>query len=121
MNFLGYTPSALGYHTEFSYILFSFVVITFFFLIQLSLFRSICGFSLLYVFKLTNLFMAVLGLHCCTGFCLVAASGGYSLVAVHRLPIEVASLVAEHRLGSCGTWALLLQSMWDLPGSGLEP
>ena len=63
----------------------------------------------------------MLGLHCCTGFCLVAASGGYSLVAVHRLPIEVASLVAEHRLGSCGTWALLLQSMWDLPGSGLEP
>ena len=42
--------------------------------------------------------MAVLGLHCCTGFCLDAASGGYSLVAVHRLPTEVASLVAEHGL-----------------------
>ena len=32
------------------------------------------------------------------GFFLVAASRGYSLVAVHRLLIAVASLVAEHRL-----------------------
>ena len=22
---------------------------------------------------------------------------------------------------SCGAWALLLQSMWDLPGPGMEP
>ena len=29
---------------------------------------------------------------------LVVASGGYSLVAVHRLLIAVASLVAENRL-----------------------
>ena len=29
---------------------------------------------------------------------LVVASGGYSLVGVHRLLIAVASLVAEHRL-----------------------
>ena len=35
------------------------------------------------------LFLAVLDLHCCTGF---------SLVAVHRLLIVVASLVAEQRL-----------------------
>ena len=32
------------------------------------------------------------------GFSPVAASGGYSLVAVHRLLIAVASLVVEHRL-----------------------
>ena len=32
------------------------------------------------------------------GFSLVVASGGYSLVAVHRLLIAVASLVAEPRL-----------------------
>ena len=31
-------------------------------------------------------------------FSLVAASGGYSLVAVHDLLIAVASLVADHRL-----------------------
>ena len=41
--------------------------------------------------------MAVLGLHCCSGFSLAVASGGCSLV-VCRLRIAVASLVAEHGL-----------------------
>ena len=27
----------------------------------------------------------------------------------------------EHRLSSCGAWAELLHSMWDLPRTGLEP
>ena len=45
-------------------------------------------------------FLAVLGLRCCTGFSLVAASGGYSLVAACRLLMAVASLVAEQ--GLCG-------------------
>jgi len=27
----------------------------------------------------------------------------------------------EHRLSGCGSWALLLHSMWDLPGSGIKP
>ena len=27
----------------------------------------------------------------------------------------------EHRLGSCGTWAQLLQGIWDLPELGIEP
>ena len=49
------------------------------------------------------LFLAVLGLHCCIGFCLVAATGGSSLAAVHGLLVAVASLVAEH--GLWGTWA----------------
>ena len=31
------------------------------------------------------------------------------------------SRALEHRLSSCGTWAQLLHSMWDLPGPGLEP
>ena len=39
--------------------------------------------------------MAELGLHCCLGFSLVAANGGYSLVAV-------ASLVAQHGLQMLG-------------------
>ena len=43
------------------------------------------------------IFLAVLGLYCFVGFSLVAASGGYSLVGVHRLLIAVASL-AEHGL-----------------------
>ena len=67
--------------------------------------------------------MALLGLHCYMGFSLVAVTGGYSLVVVHGLLIEVAFLVKhglygavwyagfsscsswllEHRLNSCGT------------------
>ena len=37
--------------------------------------------------------MAVLGVHCCVGFSLVAASQGYSLVAVYELLIVVVSPV----------------------------
>ena len=44
------------------------------------------------------LFLTVLGLRCSMDFSLVAASGGYSLVAAHRLLMAVASLVAEHGL-----------------------
>ena len=35
---------------------------------------------------------------CCVGFSLVAVSRGSSLVAVYRLLIAVASLIAEHGL-----------------------
>ena len=87
--------------------------------------------------------LAVLGLCCCTGFSLVAASGGYSLV-VSGLFIAVASLVErrlqgmqasvvvahglsscdsqalELRLSSSGAEAQLLHSMWDPPGLGIE-
>ena len=52
----------------------------------------------MYLNHFTYLFLAVLGLCCCKDFCLVAASGGYSLVAMCRLPIVMASLVAEHGL-----------------------
>jgi len=31
------------------------------------------------------------------------------------------SVVAAGRLHSHGTWALLLQGMWNLPGPGIEP
>ena len=54
------------------------------------------------------------------GFSLVVVSGGHSLV-VHGLLIAVASLVVEHRLESCGTWAQLLHGLWNLPGSGIKP
>ena len=43
----------------------------------------------------TYLFLAVLGLHCCEGFSLVTASGGYSLVVVPGLLVAMASLMAE--------------------------
>ena len=41
------------------------------------------------------LFLAILGLHCCVGFSLVAASGT-TLCSVQGLLIAVASLVAKH-------------------------
>ena len=44
------------------------------------------------------LFLAVLGLCCCTDFPLVAANGGYSLVVACGLLIMVTSIVAEHGL-----------------------
>ena len=44
------------------------------------------------------LFLFLLGLHCCTGFSLVVASWGYSLVAVLQLLIAGASLIEEPRL-----------------------
>ena len=46
------------------------------------------------IFIFNFLSFAVLGLCCCAGFSLVAGSGGYSLVAMHRLLIaEWASVV----------------------------
>ena len=44
------------------------------------------------------LLSAVLGLYRCLGFSLVAESRGYSLVAVLRLLVALASLVVELRL-----------------------
>ena len=41
------------------------------------------------------LLLAVLGLCCCTGFSLVVASGGCSVVVMCRLLIAVASVVVE--------------------------
>ena len=57
------------------------------------------------------MFLAVLGLHCCTSFSLVAVSGGYSLVTILSLLIAVTSLV-----WSTGSRVLRLQSL-RLPGS----
>ena len=48
------------------------------------------------------LFMAVLGLCCCSMVSLVAVSRIYSLDAVHGLLIALASLAAEHKLYACG-------------------
>ena len=55
--------------------------------------------NLIYVFVyICFLFLAALGLLCCVRLFLVLAIGGCSLVAVHRVFIAVASLLAEHRL-----------------------
>ena len=68
------------------------------------------------------LVLAVLGLHCCGGFFLIVTSGDYSVNVVPKhlipgvllLPCTGSAVVAP-RL-SC-----LLHSMWNLPGSGIEP
>ena len=52
------------------------------------------------------LFLTVLGLHCGVGLSVVVKRGGSSLVLVRGLLIAEASLVTEHRLSSCGSWAL---------------
>ena len=54
-------------------------------------------------------FLAVLGLGCCAGFLLVAASRGCSLVVVRWLLTAVASLVVEQ-----GCTAGRLPSLWLL-------
>ena len=64
------------------------------------------------------LFLAVLGLNCCTDFPLVAESGGDSLVAVHGLSCDDLDSCRARAPGhagfsSCGTWA---QQLW-CPGS----
>ena len=64
-----------------------------------SLFCSyISKISLIFLYNFMYLFVTVLGLCCCTGFSLLAVSGGCYLVAVCRLLIAMASLVVEHRL-----------------------
>ena len=68
--------------------------------------------------KFMHLFLAVLGLCCCSGFSLVVVSGGYSslqcagfslwwlLVAEHRVLGAWVSVVVTCVLSSCGSWAL---------------
>jgi len=56
------------------------------------------------------LFMAVLGLHYCTGLSPVAVCGlltaAASLVAEHRLLGTQPPMVATHGFSRCGSWAL---------------
>ena len=81
------------------------------------------------------LFLAALGLHCSTGLSLVADSGGFSLVVEHRhlrvvTPLLLSSRLMgfsscgsrdlQHRPSSCGVWAELLRSTWNLPRPGIK-
>ena len=45
------------------------------------------------------LFVAVLGLHCCTGFPLVSGNGGYTLAAIYSLLTVVESRCKAHAPG----------------------
>ena len=78
------------YWRAFLFVIFLFLVVTLSFLL-----REV---PFMFVYFPFYLLLAVLCLHCCVGFSLVAASGGYSLVVLHGLLIVVASLVGEHGL-----------------------
>ena len=83
----------------------------------------------------SDLFLAVLGLHCHTGFSLVVVSGVFFRAAACRPLITVASLLAEHEPGLCtvsiaavprlqSTGSMVVMhrlSMRDHSGSGIEP
>ena len=60
--------------------------------------------------------LTVLYLHCCADFSLVAASRGYSIIAVLRLLIAVASPVGEHGLGSVSFGFRALEHMLNSCG-----
>ena len=62
----------------------------------------------LYIIVFIYLFWAVLGLPCCIGFCLLVASRGYCLVALHGLLRAVASLVEHVFQGTQGSVAVAL-------------
>ena len=61
------------------------------------------SFLSLFLFICLFVHLSVLGLWCCMGFSLVAASRGFNLVAACGLLIAVASLALEPR--PQGTWA----------------
>ena len=70
--------------------------------------------------------MIVLGLRFCARAFSSCGKWGPLFIAVHRPLTIAASLVAEHglqtrRLSNCGSRALSLCGIWDLPRPGLEP
>ena len=89
----------------------------------------------LFIYLFIYLFLAVLALHwafsSCGGWGLyLLPCAGFSLWWLLLLQSSVSRCVGlsscgsralERRLSSCGTWAQLLHSIWDLPGPGLEP
>ena len=55
------------------------------------------------------------------GFFSSCGEWGLLLVAAPEPLLAVSSLALEHRLNSCGSWAWLLCSVWDLPRLRIEP
>ena len=87
-------------------------------LLKVAYYNSFTCFSKKFIYLFIYFIFDCAGLHCCVGFSLVAESRGYSLVAVHRLLISVASLGQRGLQGTlvsvaCVTWAQYLQ----VPGS----
>ena len=93
------------------------------------------GYFILFIYFYFWLHWVFIAVH---GLSLVVASGGYSLLWCVGFPSwwllllqstgsrsvgfrSCGSRALERRLSSCGAWAQLLHSMWDLPGPGIEP
>ena len=118
----------------------------FLFLKRKQIFHSFFGFFSYKFYFIYFLFLAALGLSCCMRAFSSYSKQGLLFVVVRGLHIAVASLCCgawalgewasvlvalrlhscalralERRLSNCGSWALLLHGMWDLPGPGLEP
>ena len=53
-------------------------------------------------------------------WCSASLCGGFSCCGAQALGVPASAVVA-HRLGSCGTWAWLLRSMWTLPLPEIKP
>ena len=92
---------------------------------------------LLFKKKKNYLFLAVLGPCCCKGFSLAGTPlwlgrSGFCHCGARALGTQASVIVArglsscsfqalECQLNICGEQALLLHSIWDLPGSGVKP
>ena len=104
--------------------------------VKISTLPVVIFFKCIYIY--IYLLLTVLGPCCRLGFSLVQQAGaslqlgcvGFSLQWLLLLPgtgsrhagfSSCSRWAPEHRPGSCGTWAQLLGSMWDLSGSGIEP
>ena len=74
----------------------------------------------MYLFLFIYLWLCWVSIAACR-LSVVVANGGYFLIAVWMLLFAVTSLVAEHGLSSCGSRALLLRGMHNLPGPGIKP
>ena len=83
-------------------------------------------FFLNFIYLFLYLFLAVLGLGLCARALSSCSKRGPLFITVRGRLTIAASLVVEHRLqmhrlGSRGSRAQLLRSMWDPPRPGLEP
>ena len=81
----------------------------------------VAGLAFLWLYRVGATLHCLAQAACCSGFCCRAPAPGYRASVVVACGLSsCGSWELEHRLSSCGQWAELLHSMWDLPGSGIE-
>ena len=98
-------------------------------------FNTLCGVLFFLIYLFFSLFLAALGLCCCTWA--FSSCEGYSSLRCAGFLLwwlllwstgsrragfsSCGSWALEHRLSSCGAMAQLLCSMWGLPGPRIKP